>query len=86
MAKTTKICDFFRPKIKPFGRSLIQMQQGEEREYVLKNLQYDPVHRLDLFLLPCSDQELEGYLRKLRRDGSAIEPKRPWQLQVAILI
>ena len=44
-------------------------------------MQYDPVHRLDLFLLPCPDQELEAYLEKLRRDGSAISPARPWQLQ-----
>ena len=59
----------------------IQAQQEEGKKYILKNLEYDPVHRLDLFLLPCPDGELEGYLKKLRRDGNAIESARPWQLQ-----
>lgn len=59
----------------------LQAQQEEGKKYILKNLEYDPVHRLDLFLLPCPDGELEGYLKKLRRDGNAIESARPWQLQ-----
>ena len=56
-------------------------EEEEKKKYILKNLEYDPVHRLDLFLLPCPDGELEDYLQKLRRDGSAICEERPWQLQ-----
>ena len=68
--------------ITSFGRWQYQETPDEEgKRYVLKNLEYDPVHRLDLFLLPCPEAELETYLGKLRRDGSAICGRRPWQLQ-----
>ena len=64
-----------------FGRWRNQESHDEGKRYVLKNLEYDPVHRLDLFLLPCPEGELEAYLGRLRRDGSAICGRRPWQLQ-----
>ena len=65
-----------------FGRWQNQESHDDEgKRYVLKNLEYDPVHRLDLFLLPCAEGELEAYLGRLRRDGSAICGRRPWQLQ-----
>jgi len=49
--------------------------------FVLKNLEYDPIHRLDMFMLPCPEAKLEAYLAKVRRDGNAIEPEHPWQVQ-----
>lgn len=61
------------------NRELKETANG--RKFVLKNLEYDPVHRLDLFLLPCADEKLEAYLRKVAIDGNAIEPSQPWQLQ-----
>jgi len=42
---------------------------------VLKNLNYDAIHRLDLFRLPCSDEELQKYLTKIRIDGNGISEK-----------
>merc|ERR1719502_742651 len=56
-------------------------QAADGKKYVLNNLEYDPIHRLDMFLLPCNDVDLETYLRKVRADGNAIEPSQPWQLQ-----
>merc|ERR1711968_107302 len=53
-----------------------------ERTFVLKNLQYDPIHRLDLFQLPCKPSALEQYLAKIRFDGNGIGPGADsWQLQ-----
>merc|ERR1711988_211788 len=44
------------------------------RSLVLKNLQYDPIHRLDLFQIPCAAEELDAYLVKIRDDGNGIGP------------
>lgn len=30
-------------------------------QFILKNLQYDPVHRLDMFKLPCETSKLDAY-------------------------
>ncbi|CAD7927438.1 unnamed protein product [Amoebophrya sp. A120] len=63
---------------------LLEKEQNtsSNKTYVLKNLTYDPIHRLDLFQLPCSDQEmLEDYLEKVRDDGNAISATEPWQVQ-----
>ena len=43
--------------------------------------EYDPIHRLDMFLLPCPEAALENYMKKVKMDGNAIEPAQPWQLQ-----
>merc|ERR1711988_31163 len=51
------------------------------RKFILKNLEYDPIHRLDLFRLPCSTPALDEYLARVKADGNPIEPTRPWQLQ-----
>jgi len=51
------------------------------RSIVLKNLQYDPIHRLDLFQLPADGITLEHYLSKIKNDGNPITEKQPWQLQ-----
>ena len=45
---------------------------------MLKNLNYDAIHRLDLFRLPCSDEELRKYLGKIRSDGNGISDKEQW--------
>jgi len=49
--------------------------------YVLKNLSYDPIHRLDLFCLPCEPASLTAYLAKVAADGNAISRDEPWQAQ-----
>lgn len=39
------------------------MADGEEKRhkhtFILKNIEYDPVHRLDLFTLPAQDVDIE---------------------------
>lgn len=52
-----------------------------KRTMILKNLSYDPIHRLDLFQLPTSDSNLEKYLKMIEIDGNPITDKEPWQLQ-----
>jgi hypothetical protein len=50
-------------------------------EFILKNLEYDPIHRLDLFKLPCPEKKLNAYLAKIRMDGNPITAQAPWQVQ-----
>lgn len=50
-------------------------------EYILKNIEYDPIHRLDLFKMPCDPKDLDNYLAKIREDGNAITSQSPWQVQ-----
>lgn len=52
-----------------------------KRKMILKNLSYDPIHRLDLFQLPVSDDKLEAYLERITKDGNPITESEPWQLQ-----
>lgn len=54
---------------------------ADESVYVLKNIEYDPKHRLDLFKMPCDVKDLDTYLAKIREDGNAISPRAPWQVQ-----
>lgn len=49
--------------------------------FVLKNLEYDAIHRLDLFTLPKPENELLEYLQKISKDGNPITPDSPWQAQ-----
>jgi hypothetical protein len=59
-----------------------EMNSGNlKRTMILKNLAYDPIHRLDLFQLPCHEDVLNLYLNKVRQDGNAITEEEPWQLQ-----
>jgi len=51
------------------------------RTMILKNLSYDPIHRLDLFQLPCSKVKLDNYLDRIRNDGNPISEQEPWQFQ-----
>ena len=58
---------------------------GEDEKYkhkfILKNIEYDPVHRLDLFTLPAREKEINDYLKKIEEDGNAIEKDKPWAIQ-----
>jgi len=54
---------------------------GDKSIFVLKNIEYDPKHRLDLFKMPCNPKDLDAYLYKIREDGNAITPDAPWQVQ-----
>jgi len=58
---------------------------GEDERYkfnfILKNIEYDPVHRLDLFTLPAKDEDIEAYLKKIEKDGNAITTDKPWTIQ-----
>merc|ERR1711871_529111 len=58
----------------------LRERRAPER-YVLKNLSYDPIHRLDLFCLPCDPTSLAAYLAKVAADGNAISRGEPWQAQ-----
>merc|ERR1719247_1368139 len=48
--------------------------------YILKNLQYDSMHRLDLFTLPCPVEKLEAYLSDI-----TIDRENPWTVQTFIV-
>jgi len=52
------------------------------KKYILKNLKYDPIHRLDMFSLPQTDETLvRDYLTRVACDGNAITVEEPWQVQ-----
>jgi len=51
------------------------------RTMILKNLSYDPIHRLDLFQLPCPEAKLDTYLTRIKNDGNPISEQEPWQVQ-----
>eukprot|EP00585_Thalassiosira_rotula_P007485 CAMPEP_0196143064 /NCGR_PEP_ID=MMETSP0910-20130528/12595_1 /TAXON_ID=49265 /ORGANISM="Thalassiosira rotula, Strain GSO102" /LENGTH=725 /DNA_ID=CAMNT_0041404457 /DNA_START=72 /DNA_END=2249 /DNA_ORIENTATION=+ len=53
-------------------------------KYVLKNLGYDPLHRLDLFCLPADQATVKNYLEKIREDGNGVSEQEPWQAQLFI--
>merc|ERR1719506_1768622 len=53
---------------------------GSKQKFVLKNLSYDAIHRLDLFTLPCRNEDLNGYLRTLTGEFEITETA-PWQAQ-----
>jgi len=52
-----------------------------KHKFILKNIEYDPVHRLDLFTLPAKEKYLDEYLSRIERDGNAITNDRPWTVQ-----
>lgn len=67
------------------NEKLLSAEKAEGQKYILKNLAYDPIHRLDLFQLPCRDVEkLRAYLGKVTADGNAITAKEPWQVQAFV--
>merc|ERR1712087_710845 len=44
---------------------LLQEPNVKQPRYILKNLQYDSMHRLDLFTLPCAAAKLDASSRSL---------------------
>jgi len=59
----------------------INANEKDSKMYILKNIEYDPVHRLDMFKLPCDEEKLNKYLKKIAEDGNPITPQAPWQIQ-----
>ena len=47
------------------------------KRYVLKNLQYDSMRRLDCFTLPCAPEKLEQYIASI----DEVSPAAPWGVQ-----
>mmetsp|Transcript_20594 Transcript_20594/g.51971 ORF Transcript_20594/g.51971 Transcript_20594/m.51971 type:complete len:1083 (-) Transcript_20594:1099-4347(-) len=69
-------------EVRALNEKLLRAGKDSDDRYVLKNLAFDPMHRLDLFKLPCVDEEkLQSYLDKVRRDGNGISEAEPWQVQ-----
>lgn len=56
-------------------------ERSVQQTFILKNNQFDPMHRLDLFELPASDTDITAYLSKIRRDGNPITLDAPWVAQ-----
>ena len=50
--------------------------------YIFKNLQYDSMHRLDLFTLPCAPAKLEAYLAD---PTITLDAANPWTVQTFIV-
>lgn len=46
------------------------------KRYLLKSCNYDPMRRLDLFQLPCAEQQLRAYV-----SGLAVSAEAPWLVQ-----
>ena len=53
--------------------------QGKHEKFIFKNLQYDSMHRLDLFTLPCAPAKLDAYLADI-----FIDEANPWTVQTFI--
>lgn len=61
------------------------LDQNDGAKFVLKNLAYDPLHRLDLFCLPrANEAEVAAYLAKIRADGNGVCEGEPWQAQLFV--
>jgi hypothetical protein len=54
----------------------LRAQGAGAKRYILKNLQYDSMHRLDLFSVPCEPSALSAYMEDL-----TITPEAPWACQ-----
>jgi hypothetical protein len=57
-----------------------EAEAGSKQTFILKNLAYDAIHRLDLFALPCPAEDLNAYLRTLTGEFALTEAA-PWQAQ-----
>merc|ERR1712151_1486015 len=61
------------------------LAQNDSAKFVIKNLAYDPLHRLDLFCLPRENEaEVVAYLDKIRADGNGVSKDEPWQAQLFV--
>ena len=70
-------------QVRAFNTQLKSEKQSGllKRNMILKNLQYDPIHRLDLFQLPTADAKLDAYLQRISNNGNPITEEEPWQVQ-----
>ena len=59
-------------------------ERSSTRRYVFKNLNYDSMHRLDLFTMPCPPEELEAYLSKVIGAGCGVSHTQPWLVQAFV--
>lgn len=71
-----KINEILKQRIQKDGSSM-----SYKHTFILKNIDYDPVHRLDLFTLPAGEKEIENYLEKITKDGNPIREDHPWTIQ-----
>lgn len=53
--------------------------QGKHQKFIFKNLQYDSMHRLDLFTLPCAPETLDAYISDI-----TIDEANAWTVQTFI--
>lgn len=58
--------------------------KGETRRYVFKNLNYDSMHRLDLFTMPCEREKLQAYIDKVVAAECGISVEQPWLVQAFV--
>ena len=78
----TTFCVSTEDEARELNQTLMKNRlNGDTTVYVLKSIEYDTMHRLDLFKIPCERDVLDAYLGKLNADGYAISPKFPWQVQ-----
>lgn len=70
-----KINEILKQRIHKDGSSY-----KHKHTFILKNIDYDPVHRLDLFTLPADDKAIENYLEKITNDGNPISENHPWTI------
>lgn len=68
-----KVNEKLKQRIKEAGED-----KRHQHTFILKNIEYDPVHRLDLFALPAEDKDIDTYLKKIANDGNPINAKQPW--------
>jgi len=54
--------------------------KGSRPRYIFKSLQYDSMHRLDLFTLPCTSAKLDDYLSSI-----PMSEANPWTVQTFII-
>ena len=60
----------------------LRAQGADAKRYILKNLQYDSMHRLDLFTVPCAPEKLAAYLADPTITMTA---EAPWACQQFIV-
>jgi hypothetical protein len=77
-----RVCS--RAEVVAFNERLVELAEREpgakHPRYIFKNLQYDSMHRLDLFTLPCAAEKLDAYI-----DGITLDQANPWTVQTFIV-
>jgi len=69
--------------VRSINKKLLELGESEKepKTYIMKSIEYDAIHRLDMFKLPCKESKLNEYLQKISDDGNAVTPQAPWQVQ-----